>query len=103
MMVTVGDPVTALADCTAFQIDILLIIGDTGGENGANIRRALNDRHGFTSGRRLYPNLDSLVEEGYIEKGPAEDGRANQYRLTDAGRHQVAAYVEYVYTRGGDV
>ena len=103
MMVTVGDPVTALVDCTAFQIDILLVLADGGVQKGVSIRRKLGDRYGSTSGPRLYPNLDRLVDRGLIEKSPSEDGRAKLYRLTDTGRHQVAAYVEYVYTRGGGV
>ncbi|ADJ17139.1 transcription regulator [Halalkalicoccus jeotgali B3] len=32
----------------------------------------------------MYPNLDSLVQEGYIEKS-ALDKRTNQYKLTDEG------------------
>lgn len=97
-----ADPATALVDCTAYQVDILLILADNGPQKGISIRRALGDRYEYTRNSRLYPNLDRLADSGLIEKSPAADGRAKLYRLTDAGRHQVAAYTEYVYTRGGE-
>jgi DNA-binding PadR family transcriptional regulator len=41
----------------------------------------------------LYPNLDALVEAGFLEKGKLDD-RTNEYRLTEAGRTFLDDIVE---------
>jgi DNA-binding PadR family transcriptional regulator len=42
----------------------------------------------------LYPNLDALVDKGYLEKGSI-DKRTNEYTLTDAGRALLAERREW--------
>ncbi|PSQ12719.1 PadR family transcriptional regulator [Halobacteriales archaeon QS_5_70_15] len=37
---------------------------------------------------RLYPNLDTLVEKGLVEKGD-KDRRTNFYTLTRRGRREI--------------
>lgn len=39
---------------------------------------------------RLYPNLDTLVNKGLIEKGQV-DLRTNVYALTDRGKRELEA------------
>ena len=39
---------------------------------------------------RLYPNLDTLVDKGLVEK-EQEDGRTNSYSLTGRGRRELKA------------
>jgi DNA-binding PadR family transcriptional regulator len=37
---------------------------------------------------RLYPNLDALVEEGYVNKGQ-HDRRTNYYELSEKGQRAI--------------
>ncbi len=39
---------------------------------------------------RLYPNLDTVVNKGLVEKGQL-DRRTNVYALTDRGRRELEA------------
>lgn len=39
---------------------------------------------------RLYPNLDTLVDKGLVEK-EQKDGRTNAYALTRRGRRELKA------------
>ncbi|AFK21198.1 transcription regulator (plasmid) [Haloferax mediterranei ATCC 33500] len=43
---------------------------------------------------RLYPNLDTLVEKGLVDKGE-KDRRTNSYRLTARGRREIEARNEW--------
>lgn len=72
-------------DLTGFQRDILYITAGLDEPHGLAIKDELEDyyeseiQHG-----RLYPNLDTLVEKGLIEKGEI-DKRTNSYTLTQEG------------------
>lgn len=72
-------------DLTGFQRDLLTVIAGLDEPHGLGIKEELEDyyeteiHHG-----RLYPNLDTLVEEGLVEKGEI-DRRTNFYTVTDAG------------------
>jgi len=76
------------ADLTAFQRDILIAIGAHYGEDGEYpyglaIKRSLEDyRQNAVNHGRLYPNLDTLVDKGLVEKSEI-DKRTNRYELTD--------------------
>ncbi|WP_435097232.1 PadR family transcriptional regulator [Halarchaeum sp. P4] len=76
-------------DLTGFQRDILLVAAsledDAEKVYGLAIKRELEARYGEEVNHgRLYPNLDTLVEAGFIEKS-ALDRRTNEYRITPAG------------------
>ncbi|MFB6153779.1 MAG: PadR family transcriptional regulator [Halodesulfurarchaeum sp.] len=72
-------------DLTGFQRDLLVVIAGLDQPNGLEIKDEVEEyyespiNHG-----RLYPNLDTLVEEGLVEK-TQQDERTNAYRLTDEG------------------
>ncbi|WP_266079831.1 PadR family transcriptional regulator [Haladaptatus caseinilyticus] len=72
-------------ELTGFQRDILYVIAGQGEPHGLAIQEDLEQyydtevHHG-----RLYPNLDTLVEEALVEKGQ-RDQRTNYYMLTDRG------------------
>jgi DNA-binding PadR family transcriptional regulator len=76
-------------DLTAFQRDLLYTITGLNEPHGLAIKEELENyyekeiHHG-----RLYPNLDTLVEKGLVEKGQ-RDRRTNYYTLTRRGRREL--------------
>lgn len=77
-------------DLSDIQRDILYIAVGIGSPKGLAIKEKLSEyydkqvNHG-----RLYPNLDKLVEKGYIEKGQ-RDRRTNEYAVTDKGLQAIS-------------
>ncbi|WP_135534943.1 MULTISPECIES: helix-turn-helix transcriptional regulator [Halostella] len=82
-------------DLTGFQRDLLYIIAGQQNLHGLAIKEELEEyyekdiHHG-----RLYPNLDTIVEKGLVEKGE-KDRRTNEYRLTDRGQREIEARKEW--------
>ncbi|ATW88076.1 DNA-binding PadR family transcriptional regulator [Halohasta litchfieldiae] len=78
-------------DLTGFQRDLLYVIAGLDEPHGLGIEEELQDyyekevHHG-----RLYPNLDTLVEKGLVEKGQL-DRRTNSYTITRRGRREIEA------------
>lgn len=83
-------------DITRFRLDCLFVTMSLGGTPGADIgdcphglaiKEALDAEYGpdaVVNHGRLYPNLDTLVQRGYLEK-ETHDRRTNAYRVTEAG------------------
>ncbi len=82
-------------DLTGFQRDLLYVVAGKEEPHGLAIKTELEDyyeteiHHG-----RLYPNLDTLVEKGLVEKGQ-RDRRTNTYVLTRRGRREIEARHEW--------
>ncbi|SEP28164.1 Transcriptional regulator PadR-like family protein [Halorientalis persicus] len=82
-------------DLTAFQRDLLYVIAGTNEPHGLAIKDELEEyyeneiHHG-----RLYPNLDTLVEKGLVEKG-TKDRRTNSYSVTKRGQREIEARKEW--------
>ncbi|WP_211312990.1 PadR family transcriptional regulator [Halarchaeum salinum] len=82
-------------DLTGFQRDLLYVIAGLDEQHGLAIKAELETyyesevHHG-----RLYPNLDTLVEEGLVDKGKIDD-RTNSYTLTRRGRRELEARREW--------
>ena len=82
-------------DLTAFQRDLLYVIAGMDRPYGLEIKKALDKyyekeiQHG-----QLYPNLDTLVEKGLVEKGEL-DRRTNYYNLTRRGQREITAREEW--------
>ncbi|WP_232701497.1 PadR family transcriptional regulator [Halobacterium wangiae] len=78
-------------DLTGFQRDLLVVAAGLEEPNGLDIKSELEQyytseiNHG-----RLYPNLNTLVEKGLVEKGQ-KDERTNQYVVTDRGERELRA------------
>ncbi|MFC3478943.1 PadR family transcriptional regulator [Halobacterium litoreum] len=78
-------------DLTGFQRDLLVVAAGLDEPNGLDIKSELESyytseiNHG-----RLYPNLDTLVDKGLVEKGQ-QDERTNQYVVTDRGEREIRA------------
>jgi DNA-binding PadR family transcriptional regulator len=90
------------AELTDFQYQALRVIVEEA-RYGLAIKRALEAYYGTEVNHgRLYPNLDTLVEQGYVEKSKLDD-RTNLYAPTDDGRevvldraHAAAKAMDYV-------
>lgn len=80
-----------MKELTAFQRDIMFVVAGHDEPHGLAIKEELDEyyedeiNHG-----RLYPNLDTLVTEGYLDKGE-KDRRTNFYNLTDQGEEAIEA------------
>jgi DNA-binding PadR family transcriptional regulator len=80
-----------MCDLTGFQRDLLYAIAGQKEPHGLVIKEELEDdyekeiHHG-----RLYPNLDTLVDKGLVEKGEM-DRRTNFYSLRRRGRREIEA------------
>jgi len=76
-------------DLTAFQRDLLFIIAGLDEPHGLAVKDEVEDyylkdiQHG-----RLYPNLDTLVDKGLVEKG-SKDRRTNSYKLMRRGEREL--------------
>ncbi|MFB6121214.1 MAG: PadR family transcriptional regulator [Halobacteriaceae archaeon] len=82
-------------DLTGFQRDLLYVIAGLESPHGLAIKEELDPYvEGSIQHGRLYPNLDTLVERGLVEKG-ARDRRTNFYTLTEAGRETLRARREW--------
>lgn len=78
-----------LYDIRGFQRDLLFVIGGLGQPSGQEILEELEaSLSQDVQAARLYTNLDELVEEGLVLKSQ-EDGRTNQYELTQTGRRKL--------------
>ncbi|MDS0476841.1 helix-turn-helix transcriptional regulator [Natrinema sp. 1APR25-10V2] len=78
-------------DLTGFQRDLLYVTTGLEDPHGLAIKDELEDyyekeiHHG-----RLYPNLDTLVDKGLLEKNAA-DQRTNVYSVTRRGTREIEA------------
>ncbi|MDR5657679.1 helix-turn-helix transcriptional regulator [Halodesulfurarchaeum sp. HSR-GB] len=76
-------------ELTGFQRDLIIIISGLDEPNGLEIKEETDDyyeseiNHG-----RLYPNLNTLIDEGLLNKEKADE-RTNKYELTKSGRQAI--------------
>lgn len=82
---------------TSFQRDILYVTMGLDRPSGQDIREELENESGEITHGRLYPNLDTLVEKGYLEKGDI-DRRTNFYVPSDKGETELAERREWENT-----
>ncbi|WP_224450489.1 PadR family transcriptional regulator [Haloprofundus salilacus] len=73
-------------DLSGFQRDLLYVIAGFDQPSGQDVKNELEEYvDGEINHGRLYPNLDTLVNKEYVEKGPL-DRRTNYYAVTEKGR-----------------
>lgn len=76
-------------DLTAFQRDLLYIIAGADHPSGQDVKDGLDQYYNSDINHgRLYPNLDTVVEKGFVEKGQIDD-RSNYYEITDSGLQRI--------------
>lgn len=78
-----------LFDLTSFQRDILYVAMGLERPSGQQIKDELEGEIEEITHGRLYPNLDTLVENGYLERG-AIDRRTNFYEVSEKGADALA-------------
>ncbi|MFB6106239.1 MAG: PadR family transcriptional regulator [Halobacteriaceae archaeon] len=82
-------------DLTGFQRDLLYVVAGLDDPHGLAIKEELEEYYeGEIHHGRLYPNLDTLVDKGLVEKGEL-DRRTNYYALTRRGRREIQARREW--------
>lgn len=84
-------------DLTGFQRDVLICASKLDRPSGQAIRETLEEsttRDSVTHGQ-LYPNLDTLVEQGLISRGEI-DRRTNYYEVTNKGQRQIEQYTDWL-------
>lgn len=87
--------VRIMHDLTGFQRDLMYVIAGLDDPHGLAIKEELEEyyekeiHHG-----RLYPNLDTLVEKGLVEKSQ-KDRRTNEYAMTRRGNREIEARTEW--------
>jgi DNA-binding PadR family transcriptional regulator len=75
-------------DLTGFQRDLLYVIAGADRPSGQQIKESISDDVGEVNHGRLYPNLDTLVEKGLVNKGQ-HDRRTNFYQISDEGLEAI--------------
>lgn len=74
----------SLFELTGFQRDLLYVIAGADKPSGQMVKERIEQDIGEVKHGRLYPNLDTLVERGYVNKGQ-HDRRTNYYEISEAG------------------
>ncbi|WP_224448655.1 PadR family transcriptional regulator [Haloprofundus salilacus] len=76
-------------DLSGFQRDLLYVIAGFDQPSGQDVKDELEQYvDGEINHGQLYPNLDTLVNKAYVEKGPI-DRRTNYYAITEKGREAL--------------
>lgn len=86
---------SVMHDLTAFQRDLLYVISGIDSPHGLALKDALGEYYkGEIHHGRLYPNLDTLVDKGLVDKSE-KDKRTNEYQLTQRGEREIEARKEW--------
>jgi DNA-binding PadR family transcriptional regulator len=75
-------------ELTGFQRDLLYVIAGADRPSGQQIKESISEDVGEVNHGRLYPNLDTLVERGLVDKGQ-HDRRTNFYQISEAGKEAI--------------
>ena len=78
----------SMFELTGFQRDLLYVIAGADRPSGQQIKESISEDVGEVNHGRLYPNLDTLVERGLVDKGQ-HDRRTNFYEISEAGEEAI--------------
>lgn len=85
-------PGQEFAQLTGFQRDIVRLMIEAEEANGQQIQQMMESFIGKEVNHgRIYPNLDTLVDGGYLDKGQY-DRRTNKYEITELARERARDY-----------
>ena len=94
--------VSDLADCTAFQRDLLWALSHDNTHNERSLKTELDDYYGEDLDHgRLAQTLDALVEDDFVAKR-THHKRTTEYRLTEHGRRALSARQAWQAGHRGD-
>ena len=80
---------------TGFQRDLLYVIARLERPSGQRIKEEFEEDTGIEVNHgRLYPNLDTLVENGLVVRGDL-DRRTNYYALSETGEQALVERREW--------
>lgn len=80
-----------MEELTGFQRDVLYVVLHEEHPSGQSIRRKMEEHYNENINHgRLYPNLDTLVESGLLNKGK-KDERTNEYQITSKGKDKIVS------------
>ena len=80
---------------TGFQRDTMYVISGMDSPKGLDIKEKLDGYYASEIYHgRLYPNLDTLVDMGLVEKGIIDD-RTNSYSLSEEGKELLVERREW--------
>lgn len=71
-------------ELTGFQRDLMYVIAGSDRPSGQTVKEKISSDVGEVNHGRLYPNLDTLVERGFVTKGQ-HDRRTNYYEISEKG------------------
>lgn len=78
-----------MREMTKFERDLLYVLAGLEEPKGLAVKEELELYYNeVVNHGRLYPNLDGLVDGGYINKGKIDD-RTNKYVLTEKGEKAI--------------
>lgn len=84
-----------MQELTGFRRDILYTLLGMEDPTGSEINDVLENRYQETVYHgRLYDNLDTLIERGFVEKTEV-DGRTNCYQITEEGEQAILDHREW--------
>ncbi|RQG93125.1 PadR family transcriptional regulator [Natrarchaeobius halalkaliphilus] len=76
-------------DLTGFQRDLLYVIAGADQPSGQDVKGEIETYYSTDINHgRLYPNLDTLVNKAFVEKGEL-DRRTNYYAISERGRQAI--------------
>ncbi|OVE82983.1 PadR family transcriptional regulator [Natronolimnobius baerhuensis] len=78
-----------MQDLTGFQRDLLYVISGADQPSGQDVKEEIEQYYSSEINHgRLYPNLDTVVNKDFVEKGQL-DRRTNYYAITDEGEQTI--------------
>ena len=84
---------------TSFQRDLLVVASGLSRPSGQTIKDEIEEIYdGNVTHGRLYPNLDTLANKGFVEKGSI-NRRTNYYEVSEQGKEALQAYREWEAAR----
>lgn len=87
--VPVRPPEYKMDDLTGFQRDLLYVIAGADQPSGQDVKGEVETYYNSEINHgRLYPNLDTLVNKDFVEKGQL-DRRTNYYEISDRGQQTI--------------
>lgn len=93
MAQAMDDP-TPMHELTAFQRDLLTAVRRLDGPNGLEVKAEMRDAYGSEiNNGSLYPNLDTLADEGLLVKD--ESPKGNEYSLTNQAELEYAEDLDW--------